>query len=436
MNDLFRAKAHWGGAQIEEPQMPPFTMVWVCASFTLIWLVAAASIGAVKLSLAGTVALSAIFLGYFLFQSGKQSYARGVWLCGANLTVTMVVLCVHPMGRPEFLYVICAGFPFLVFSWHRHSLLKACFVVLPAVLWIATAVMIQLDLMHWEVGPIIAERYFAPISAITVFGLVVSQIVFFVLTSSTYSAKLRQALELSKLAGKAKSTFLKAMSHEMRTPLNQIVGFSDLTRMEAEAGRAIDSIQLAARMQRVVEASDEMLGMIDSALALSEISEGQIDVHIETLELHKVVKDATLGLARSARRRGITIDLPKGQTPHVRADQKLLQFSVAQILDNAIKYSAEGSTISVSWTSRGRGRVSLAITDLGPGIPANKVETAFTPFERLHHAHGTVPGGGIGLPLVRAYIEAMQGEVSVDPFYEGGTRIWLELEHAMDLLPA
>lgn len=226
-------------------------------------------------------------------------------------------------------------------------------------------------------------------------------------------AALRRAKEDAERASRAKSDFLSAMSHELRTPLNAILGFAQLL----EAGRTDPLTERQrSQVQYILKAGDHLLDLINEVLDLARIETGRLSVSIEEVSLGAALGESLAVIAPIADRRKITVTAPDADgLPAVRADFIRLKQVLLNLLSNAVKYNNEGGSVTVTVTDDGDDQpVGIAVADDGPGIPADRRDELFQPFNRLGAETSEVEGTGIGLALSKALIELMGGTIDVE----------------------
>src|SRR5262245_13899589 len=203
--------------------------------------------------------------------------------------------------------------------------------------------------------------------------------------------------------------FTADASHELRTPLAVIRGIGEVglreTRTAAEYKEAIGSM---------LEEVDRLTHLVDTLLRLSRGDAGTIRLSREPIDLGQLVSDAVSSLAIVAEERGqrIAVHAPAGLT--VSADRLVLRAAITNVLDNAIKYSPDGSTIDARVAANGDG-VTVAIADQGPGIAAEHRERIFDRFYRIDEARSRDRGGtGLGLAIARWAVEEHGGRITVE----------------------
>jgi len=226
-----------------------------------------------------------------------------------------------------------------------------------------------------------------------------------------------------RAASAAKSEFLSRMSHELRTPLNAILGFSQLLEME------IVDPQQAEFIDHIGKAGRHLLGLIDEVLDIARIESGNLRLSVEPVRVADVV-EAALGMVRpmaNARRLRVHEPPSANSNEYVRADHQRLQQVLVNLLANAVKYNREDGEISVDCIAVDDRRVRIVVSDTGPGIAPDDVERLFRPFERLGAEQTEVEGTGLGLALTKYLVDAMGGEIGVSSEVGVGTAFWVEL---------
>jgi signal transduction histidine kinase/CheY-like chemotaxis protein len=221
------------------------------------------------------------------------------------------------------------------------------------------------------------------------------------------NAELAEARTQADAASRAKSEFLSRMSHELRTPLNSIIGFAQLLELEDLDDEARQSVG------HIRGGGEHLLTLINEILDLAHVESGRLGISIEPVEVGAVVADALEMVRPLAQRRSIDLVGPRTVPPEpVRADQQRLRQILLNLLSNAIKYNREAGEVRVSVEREGE-RIVIAVADTGPGLSDEQLRLAFEPFERLGALHGDVEGTGLGLPLTKSMVEAMNG--TLDP---------------------
>ncbi len=236
---------------------------------------------------------------------------------------------------------------------------------------------------------------------------------------------LDQAKAEAERASRAKSEFLSRASHELRTPLNAILGFGQLLQVEATTPEQRESVEA------ILKAGRHLLDLINDVLAIAHMDAGRLHLSIEPVSVGETVREA-LDLLRplAAQRR---VHLPGGEDyrdRYVLADSQRLKQVVLNLLANAIQYNREGGTVSLGCEPAAEGRVRITVSDTGPGIPAEKMDRLFTPFDRLEAEQTGVEGSGLGLALSKRLVEAMGGALGVESVPGQGSAFWVELPGA------
>lgn len=238
---------------------------------------------------------------------------------------------------------------------------------------------------------------------------------------------LEEAREAANAASAAKSQFLAAMSHDMRTPLTAIVGFAELLE-----SADVDDQQRADWSRRIVKNSEYMKEMVGNVLDMATIESGQVQVKVAPFNPHEWLSDTLDLVAPRARDKGLvlrsTVDdqLP----PVIAADASKLREILINLLSNAIKYTVEGEVhLSAQFDSSSGDRLTLVVEDTGLGIAAEAIKQVFEPFTRVHDVErfSTIEGTGLGLTVVKSFAEAMGGEIHVVSTVGKGTSFVLTI---------
>jgi PAS domain S-box-containing protein len=232
---------------------------------------------------------------------------------------------------------------------------------------------------------------------------------------------LRRAEVEANRANRAKSDFLSRMSHELRTPMNAILGFAQLLQMDDLSEGQRESLE------HILRGGRHLLDLINEVLDISRIEAGRMSLSVEPVEVSETLKESFALVQPLAGQREIRLNGPIGcETAYVSADRQRLKQVFINLISNAVKYNRPNGTVTVTCEPLDN-RMRIAIADTGPGIPEDKRQQLFIPFERLGAEQSAVEGTGLGLALAKRLVEAMNGTLGMESTVGQGSVFWIEL---------
>jgi PAS domain S-box-containing protein len=239
--------------------------------------------------------------------------------------------------------------------------------------------------------------------------------------------------ETAEAANAAKTEFLSRMSHEVRTPLNAIIGFAQLLQLQiAQEGTgtalATHDVSINQRyVHQILLASRHLMGLVNDVLDLQKVEAGVLNFKPEPVCLRDEVRQCLDMLSPLAERGRVTLhNQVEGDWPLMLDRQRLRQI-IMNIASNAIKYNQIGGTVHIHASELSDGQVELQVNDSGEGMSPRQLARLFQPFERLGRETTNADGTGLGLIITRSLIEAMGGRMVLRSELGVGTRVSLML---------
>lgn len=229
-----------------------------------------------------------------------------------------------------------------------------------------------------------------------------------------------EAKSEAEQANKAKSLFLAKMSHELRTPLNPIVGFAELIMQSPDA----DPEKVSEYAEDIRNSGLHLLGIIDDVLEQARAETGKLQVQWEEIDIAEICRSAISLMADRPHESEVTLQTEIGaDLPMFQADARLLKQILANLLSNALKFTPPGGHIRISATyDLMRDEHVLQVTDNGVGIPAAELPKVLLPFYQVSANYTADAGGtGLGLSLVKSFVEAHGGRLQLDSPQGRGT---------------
>jgi len=238
---------------------------------------------------------------------------------------------------------------------------------------------------------------------------------------------LAHARDQAEQAVQSKSRFLAGMSHALRTPLNGILGYAQLLRLE---GR-LDATQ-TQRVNSMLDAGQQLLEMINRVLDLTEVEAAHTKLNLTEVDIHEIAITCLNVVRYAAEAKGLKLRISHAAQGHTQdkpvmvvADPSRLRQVLLNLLDNAIKFTETG-WVELRLCSAAEGRQRIEIADTGPGIPAG-AHLVFEEFRRLQSASSLIAGAGVGLAIAARLLMLMGGDLGYEDKPGGGSVFWLHL---------
>ncbi len=236
--------------------------------------------------------------------------------------------------------------------------------------------------------------------------------------------ELEKSKAIAEKANLAKSDFLSSMSHELRSPLNAILGFAQLmdSDLPAPTPSQKDSIS------QILHAGWYLLELINEILDLAVVESGRLALSLEPVSLPDVMIECQAMIEPQALKRGIRMTFPSFADPcYIKADHTRVKQVLINLLSNAIKYNQAGGSVVVDCVLTTPERVRISVKDTGAGLSPENLTQLFQPFNRLGQEAGGEEGTGIGLVVSKRLVELMQGRIGVVSTVGTGSEFWIEL---------
>jgi len=322
-------------------------------------------------------------------------------------------------------------------SWGIHAGDEALSLLYPIFIWIIFGNGFRFGLKYLFGSMVVAVAGFSAVVATTeywahhpklAYGLI-GGLVILPLYAATLIKKLQAAKNEAEQANKAKSLFLASVSHEFRTPLNAVIGMSDLlrdTKLNAEQLDMTQTIRGSARA---------LLAQINDILNYSRIEAGQMPEQAVDFELHGVMGQVRSMLVAQAKEKGIRLSLHVApQTPlKLHGNARALHDVLTNLTANAVKFTERGNiaiAVGVIGADEGSARLRFEVTDTGIGIADESREKIFQSFTQADESIVDRFGGtGLGLAIVKQLIERQGGTIGVDSKIGEGSTFWFELPY-------
>ncbi|MCX7285031.1 MAG: ATP-binding protein [Novosphingobium sp.] len=238
--------------------------------------------------------------------------------------------------------------------------------------------------------------------------------------------ELRTAREAADRANAAKTRFLAMMSHDIRTPMNGVIGMLALFE---DTGLSDNQKEVLRHMRA---SGDQLRVLLDDIIDLEQAESGKLTLATFPLEVEKFLETSIGFWARAARDKGLTLELHRGvyglpQPKWILADRYRLRQIVDNLLSNAVKYTRRGE-IQVRVGVIREGWFRCEVIDSGIGIPPGRRAELFADFGQLHTADVEAGGSGLGLAICRRIVELMDGQIGVEAGPGGiGSCFWVEM---------
>ena len=247
---------------------------------------------------------------------------------------------------------------------------------------------------------------------------------------------IEQALAAAEQANRAKSEFLSNMSHDIRTPMNAVLGMTEIALDNMDSREEVESC-----LKKISISGKHLLDLINNVLDMSRIEAGRMSVNRELVSLSQLAEDivATMQMQAEAKKQSLTVHTKQLACAAVYSDSLRLRQVLLNILGNAVKYTPEGGavdfTIKESPSAKGPGYVHLAfvVQDNGIGMTDEYVRHIFESFSREDSLRvQKTEGSGLGMAITKYIVDAMGGEISIKSEPNVGTEftVLLDVERA------
>ena len=249
--------------------------------------------------------------------------------------------------------------------------------------------------------------------------------------SDTTQRRRAEQLQLDKqaaeMAARSKARFLSRMSHEMRTPLNAVIGFAGLM---TDPQVNTDPARVHEYAEHVGSAGRQLLELVDDVLDLQRAEEGRLSLQVSDVAVRSLVpvvfnRARDMALARSV----LLVDAIAGN-PIVRADTTRLLQVLSSLVTNGIKFNRPTGTVRIGTEPATDDCWAVTVEDSGSGLSEAEVQRLFQPFERLGRETSSIEGSGLGLMVARALAQSMGGSLTLSSRPGAGTRAVVELPRA------
>ncbi len=235
-------------------------------------------------------------------------------------------------------------------------------------------------------------------------------------------ALLVKAKEHAEEASRVKGAFLSSMSHELKTPLNAIIGYAEILRHQQEFPQ-----EFKGGIDEIYNAGEDLLALINGVLDLGGVERGGILLNsapylISDLHLNDM---ALLQSAADKRNVKVSFDFQNCSQETIDVDKQRFKQVVFNLISNGIKYNSEGGFLKIDCQRSGE-TIRISFTDQGVGLAQKEMASLFLKFNRLGKENSNVQGVGIGLVLSKKLVEMMSGNIGVESTLGQGSTFWLE----------
>jgi len=242
--------------------------------------------------------------------------------------------------------------------------------------------------------------------------------------------ELQQARRLAERAANARADVLARISHEVRTPLNAIIGFAEV--MIGERFGSLGNERYVEYMKDIRASGERVIAIINDLLDLSRIETGKLDLAFANQNLNELVESCVAVMQPQANRERIIIRTSLAHTlPHVIADARALRQIALNLIGNSIHLANAGGQVIVSTALSDFGEVVLRVRDTGHGLNDNEVAAAMEPFRNHAPSDQSPDGSGVSLSLTKALVEANRAQFHIKTGPHSGTLIEVVFSHAV-----
>ena len=244
-----------------------------------------------------------------------------------------------------------------------------------------------------------------------------------------YNRKLMSALAQAEEANKGKSYFLFNMSHDIRTPLNAIIGYSELAKNHLDEKEVLDDY-----IYKIQTCGRQLLGLIGDVLDMAKIESGNLEISEKPCLCQDLMSDIMISVNESAKKKGLEFEA-SGNACHstILCDKVKVQKILLNILSNAVKYTPQGGKISLSVQEKiredeGSSDFTFVVKDNGIGISKEFLPYIFNSFSRERNATiSGVSGTGLGMTITKRLVDAMGGKIEVESQQNMGTTVTVSI---------
>jgi signal transduction histidine kinase len=234
------------------------------------------------------------------------------------------------------------------------------------------------------------------------------------------------AKQAAEKANQAKSKFVASMNHELRTPMNAILGFAQLLALDNLSENQKDSVQ------HIITAGHHLMDLINQVLDLAKIEADKLELNLEEISLTFLIQNCLNLVQPLTLKNQIKLIDNSGMGHHTLVIVDKLRFKqvLLNLISNAIKYNRTAGSVTIATKLIQPQRLRISITDTGNGLSKEQIDKLFQPFERLTAKNSQIEGTGIGLCISKKLIEAMDGRIGVESEEGEGSCFWIEIPSA------
>jgi signal transduction histidine kinase len=298
--------------------------------------------------------------------------------------------------------------------------------------------------VYHDLTPILAQMHAARREQWVAVGVtmiaLLALLVLFVWRSEKVVTRARNAAALAQREAdraqyreRMKSEFLANISHELRSPLNAILGFAEV--MQNRVFGPITPARYESYVTDIIDSGGYLLRTVDDILDMTRIDAGQVQLELKPIDLTDLLHRCVRQAGHAQRRPDVVLAVLAPPEP-IRAliDENRLRQALGNLLSNAVKFTRGAGEVTVGAERRSDGGVAVTVRDTGIGIPADRLTAILTPFDQVAGAYARQTGGiGLGLPITKALVELHGGTLAIESQPGAGTTVTITLpaEHVI-----